>query len=298
MKLFRGTDSEVAHLDDRLDPGSLGPTLGHDQGPDGLDRTVLGLACPRGPTRQCSSSRFDGVERIGLAVIASGLAVGTVDLDDVDTFAAQDAGQTHPIGAGALYADLGHLSEALEPAQQRFVPSRIRPEGLDPMRRPSGSSAAATWVSRWVSTPPVIPRAGFYHCHGHPFFLTVEGGTAVADRSDGRSGLLVANLTNHPNFGDGACRVNVHLEEPGRRRHKRRLRTPSQTESSSTPEAIQDQQSSGGPFRTLSLFGDMRRSVAPRARRLGGARGHAPSICIVTVWSQKSHWPEVTLGTS
>jgi hypothetical protein len=51
-------------------------------------------------------------------------------------------------------------------------------------------------------------------------------------------------------------------------------RTPSQTESSSTPEAIQDQQSSGGPFRTLSLLWDTypnadRRVCMGEAARVG-----------------------------
>ena len=68
-----------------------------------------------------------------------------------------------------------------------------------PTRRPSGSSAAATWVSRWVSTPPVIPGATSTMVMAIPFFLNSWGdGTAVPDRSDGRFGLLVATRTNHP----------------------------------------------------------------------------------------------------
>jgi hypothetical protein len=50
MELLRGTDAQMAHLDDRLDAGSSGRALGHDQDPDGLDGTVVGLARPAGPT--------------------------------------------------------------------------------------------------------------------------------------------------------------------------------------------------------------------------------------------------------
>jgi hypothetical protein len=44
MELVRGGDSQVAHLDDGLHSGLSGRALGHDQDPDGLDGTVLGLA--------------------------------------------------------------------------------------------------------------------------------------------------------------------------------------------------------------------------------------------------------------
>ena len=74
----------------------------------------------------------------------------------------------------------------------------------------------------------------------------VRDGTAVPDRSDGWSGLLVAGRTNHPTSETGRAAVNVRLEgsvDDVFRRHG----TPSQTEPTSTPEAIWDQQSSGGP---------------------------------------------------
>src|ERR1700683_538493 len=46
----------------------------------------------------------------------------------------------------------------------------------------------------------------------------VRDGTAVPDRSDGRSRLLVATRTNHPNSETGRAAVNVPLEGLGRRR--------------------------------------------------------------------------------
>ena len=50
------------------------------------------------------------------------------------------------------------------------------------------------------------------------FLKRLRGGTAVLDRSDGRSRLLVATRTNHPTSETGRAVVNVPLEELGRRR--------------------------------------------------------------------------------
>ena len=41
------------------------------------------------------------------------------------------------------------------------------------------------------------------------FLKRLRGGTAVSDRSDGRSGLLPAILTNHPTSETGRAVVNV-----------------------------------------------------------------------------------------
>jgi hypothetical protein len=43
MELFRGGEAEVAHLRDGRVARHARGALGHDQNPDGLDRTVFGL---------------------------------------------------------------------------------------------------------------------------------------------------------------------------------------------------------------------------------------------------------------
>jgi hypothetical protein len=107
----------MTHLDQRFHPGLKGRALGHDQHPDG----------------------FDGVERIGLAAAAPFLSVRSVDFDDLDTHSAQIAGQPSSIGARALDADLGDVTEGLEPVQQRIVSGRVGSlDGPDPSRHPLG----------------------------------------------------------------------------------------------------------------------------------------------------------------
>jgi hypothetical protein len=61
-ELFRRAVAEVAHLDERVDPGLAGRTLGHHEDPDGLDRTVSRLGAPARPATESGPSGFEGVE--------------------------------------------------------------------------------------------------------------------------------------------------------------------------------------------------------------------------------------------
>ena len=73
---------------------------------------------------------LDRVEGIGLAGLASGLAVLAVHLDDVDPCSGEEAGDAGPIGARPLHADLSDVAEGLEPGQQGRVSVGVGPEGL------------------------------------------------------------------------------------------------------------------------------------------------------------------------
>jgi hypothetical protein len=130
MELFGGGEAEVAHLRDGRDASHSRGALGHHEHPDGLDGAVLGLARSRCPARQRSPGGLDGVERVGLAVIAPGLAVGPVYLDDFDAASPQEPAEPSSIGSRPFDADLGHLSEGLEPAEQRLVAGDIGTERL------------------------------------------------------------------------------------------------------------------------------------------------------------------------
>ena len=77
--------------------------------------------------------------------------------------------EPHPIGAGALDADLGHLAEALEPGQQRLVASGVGIERLgadEPTQRVECGSDV--FVEVGVDTTR-DPGSSFYDGHGHPF---------------------------------------------------------------------------------------------------------------------------------
>ena len=268
MELVRGGDSQVTHLDDGLHPGLSGRALGHHQDPDGLDGTVLGLAQTRGPTADGGPGGLDRIEGIGLALVAPGLAVGSVDFDDLDTLPSQEPGESNSIGSGALDADLGHLAELLEPGQQCLVAGGIGIERLgadQPTQRVECCGNVCVEVG--VDTTR-DPGCSFYDGHGHPFLSLsrLRGGTAVLDRSDGRSGLLLqaGPITQPQRRGvplSMCCWKSSADDARGR------LMTTSQAESPSAPEAIEDQQRSGGPYGTLSLFGDGRwRGPAVRFR--------------------------------
>ena len=237
--------AEVAHLKERLDPGLSGRALGHDEDPDGLDGTVSGLGAASRSTAQCRPGRFDGVERIGLAAAALLLSVRSIDFDHLDARSAQVASQTRAIRAGALHTDLGDFSEGLEPFQQRPVASAIGGKALGP-EQPSQRIEGRRHmdVAMGIDTP-VIPRTASTMVMVIPFSQRCEGWHGRSGSERRGSGLLTQpgpitpTLRRDVPFSMCGWKVSV---DPVFQRHG----TPSQTEPASTPEAIWDQQSSGG----------------------------------------------------
>jgi len=141
-------DGPVDPADD-VPPGPPGdaPPDPADDGPGGLHR----------------------IEGIGLAVVASGLTVGSIDFDDLDTLPPKKSSQAHPIGAGAFDPDLGDLAELLEPGQKRLEAGGVRRERL-------GADESAQRVQRCSHVGVEVsvdatrdPRWSFYDGHGHPF---------------------------------------------------------------------------------------------------------------------------------
>jgi len=63
-----------------------------------------------------------GIDGIGLALPAAGLAVGPVDLDHRHALGVQVAGQAGPVGASALDPDQDHRAEGTQPGQQGGIP--------------------------------------------------------------------------------------------------------------------------------------------------------------------------------
>jgi len=100
------------------------------------------------------------------------------------------------------------------------------------------------------------PARSFYDGHGHPFLSKVSG-MARPFRIGAKVVWVVrATRANHPNSETGRAAVNVRLVasvDDVLQRHG----TPSQTEPASTPEAIWDQQSSGGPSEKYQCTGSV-----------------------------------------
>ena len=84
--------AEVAHLDQGLAPRLAGRTLGDDEDPDGLDRTISRLGLALGSTTQGGPGGLDGVEGIGLAGPPALLAIRSVHLEDLDSHPLQVTG--------------------------------------------------------------------------------------------------------------------------------------------------------------------------------------------------------------
>src|SRR5665213_452068 len=170
MELVRGSKAQVTHLDDGLHPGLSGRSLGHHQHPDGLDRSVLGLARTGSSTTYGGPCRLHCIESVGLALAATGLPVLAVDFDYLHAFASEEPGEPGAIRAGALDADLGHLAEALEPVEQCLVAGSVGVERL-------GADEASEWIECCGNVGVEVgvdttrdPGWSFYDGHGRPYF--------------------------------------------------------------------------------------------------------------------------------
>ena len=113
------------------------------------------------------------------------------------------AGQSRPIGPGALDADLGHVAEPFEPRQQRFVAGRVSGEAL-------GAEQSAQRVQRRSDMDVSMgidatgdPRRSFYDGHGHPFLSKLEGWHGRSGSERRAVGVVLATRANHPNSETG-----------------------------------------------------------------------------------------------
>ena len=246
-ELLGGGVAEVAHLDEGLGSCLAGRALGDDKDPDRLDCAVPGLRAAARSTAEGGPGGFDGVEGIGLAAATALLSIGSVDLDDLDAPSSQVASQAGPIRARALDADLGHVPEGLEPGQQRLVAGGVGLEALRAEQPPERVERGSHMdVEVGVDTTSHTTR-GFYDGHWSSLLL-MELGMARPFRigATGGPGLLLQagplTLTRRRDVPLSMCGWKVSVDDILRRHG-----TPSQAEPTSTPEAISDQQSSGGP---------------------------------------------------
>jgi hypothetical protein len=176
----------VADLDQGLDSHVASRSSGHQEGPDGLHVAVAGLGQSSGPAAEGRSGRLDGVGGIGLAGGSSGLTVGPVDLDDLDAGGIQVPGQPGAIGARALHADPGHLTEGTHPGQQLSIAGSAGRKRLDAQQAADIVQGRGDMDVQVGVDSARDGAAGFYDGHRHPFSLTwSRGGTHVPGRSDG-----------------------------------------------------------------------------------------------------------------
>ena len=189
----------------------------HAQGANRLHRTVPCLRLPRRQARLCSEGRRDSVDRVGLAMAASQLAVRAIDLHDGHAVGVQEARESRSVAAGPFDADAFDRTESPKPDERRAVAGRSRRE------RPY-SELSATLVergdpcwSRCVSAPAVTrvvgsamvvivipsseqPAEGWPHLPGR---RTGQGRASVAGRDEKRAGSVGAHTVGSHELRSG-----------------------------------------------------------------------------------------------
>ena len=94
--------------------------------------TAAGLRLARRCTGLGGAGCCDGVDRIGLAVAASQLAVGAIDFHDGHARRAQGARESGSVASGSFDPDTLDRTESPQPAQQRAMTGQSRREGPHP----------------------------------------------------------------------------------------------------------------------------------------------------------------------
>lgn len=148
------------------------PSAGDAQNEEGLRRPPRPsrLWGSRRSTGGCGSGGGVGVNRVGLALIAAGLAVGTVDLDHPESGGGEGPGKPCAVGAGAFDPDAGHRPERGDPGHEGAVAGRCRREA------------------------PVVEVATQRVDHGGDVSISMgvdPGGTSRTSTLDGRSATMV-----------------------------------------------------------------------------------------------------------
>ena len=156
-QLFRCGQHQGAQLVDRLGAGLVRAALHDFQGAQRLDRAVVGLRCRGGLAGEHRPGRGDRVDHIGLAVAAPDLPVRAGHLDHHDAATGAGGGPARPRSCRCLPPRPCRAApkEDSQPQQLPVAGAGGREAWPCPSTPPTWSRAAATWMSRWVSTPPV-----------------------------------------------------------------------------------------------------------------------------------------------
>ncbi len=114
---------------DRLDPVAHRGAAGDSQMRGSLRRHRRGSSVSHWQPVECGAGRGFGVDRVGLAVPAAVLPVGSVNFDDVDVMVEEVPGQARTPRSGPFDPHAGHLPVAGQPGEEFTVAGRGRREG-------------------------------------------------------------------------------------------------------------------------------------------------------------------------
>jgi len=128
-----------------------------------------------------------GVQGVGLTLAASSRPGRAGRPRRRPGLGAQPAREPGAVAAGAFHADSVHAPQRARPGKQRSVAGRGGGTVRVPSSRPAWSSAAATCVSAWVSTPRVTSAAGPGRVAGPPSSsLLAESVARTSQTTDGQ----------------------------------------------------------------------------------------------------------------
>jgi hypothetical protein len=173
-QLIRPGQHQCPGLVDR--PGSFagGAAPGDHQRADRLNAAVAALRGAERPARLGGPGGVDRVERVGLALPAAVLPVGTVDFDDADAGRGDEAGQAGAIAAGPLDPDQADGPEPAQPAKKVGVAGRGRRE-LSYPEQPADGIQRSSDVHVRVGVHTAGHRARLYDGQRHPFLRLRDG---------------------------------------------------------------------------------------------------------------------------
>jgi len=176
----RAGESEVTDLIQATGSGLAARTLRDQQRPNRFDVPVCGFRDARRPTRERGASRFDRVDRIGLASHATNLTVGAINLDHDQPTRLEIARDTRAIRARPFDTDACDRTERAQPVVQRNEPDGAVRERLDPEKSAVGVERGSDMIVE-VGVDSTRDRARrIYDGHCHPFSLNrLRGGTHV-----------------------------------------------------------------------------------------------------------------------
>ena len=243
-ELVGGGEAKMADLVQVFDADVAGGTPGDEQRPDRFHVTIGRLRDAAGPTRQRRSGRFDRVDRVGLARTAAQLTVRAIDLDHLETVAAQSTGRGRHRTRRSL---------PLRPGPGPRIRTAIGAAGRS---RPVSSQTTRLPTPR-RSRPPPRRRAHPDACRLHPSpsacslrwsspSLLCSSGQGVARASrDGDRGDRPVGAGRSVTLRNGACPISART--PVDRHLKNLVHPMSQTSGRAGPERSDHQPPIGGP---------------------------------------------------
>ena len=135
--MLGGGDDEATDLVGCLGAGLDRAAAGHAEHTDRLDAAIARFGFGGGVAAQRCACCGLGVDGVGLAAPPC-LAVGAVDLDDLDAGGGETAGEASPVGSGSFHPYTHQRAERAHPVQQLLIAAGVGIEAGAAQQPPHG----------------------------------------------------------------------------------------------------------------------------------------------------------------